>query len=107
MSIVVKLTSQKQEDKNVFSAAFHADVQSEAQAAAKLAGHAPGTYLTFSTQKQNFCAAVSHDGEIIVNPFRWEASGFWFNGTGGPFANELDLLDHLVKGQIAVALYQE
>lgn len=107
MSIVVKLKNNKQEDNNVFSVAFHADVQSDAQAAVKLTGQTPGTYLTFSVQKQNYCAAVNQNGQVIVNPFRWDASGHWFNGTGGPFETELDLLNHLVKGQVAIALYQE
>jgi len=105
MSIVQ--LAQKEDNVNVFSAAFHADVHSEAEAQSKLEGHAPGTYLTFSVQKQNFCASVGHDGQLVVKPFGWLASGFWFNGALATFATEFDLLSHLVDGQIAIALRQD
>lgn len=92
-------------EKSVLTTAFHADVLTFLDAARKLQGAPAGTYITFSVNQQNYCSAVGRTGEIITSPFRWDASGVWFNTGKTPYETERDLLDHLVDDQEPLPLY--
>lgn len=87
-------------EKNVFTMAYHKDVHNIEDAEKKLAGKAPGTFLTFSADNQNFCSAVGKNGKIRHNGFRWDVAGGWRNYSPAFYETETDLLDHLVDGQI-------
>ena len=93
-------------EKSILTMAFQAEVRSFAEAEVLLAEKAPGTFLTFSVSGQNFCSAVGKNGEMRHNPFRWDVSGGWYNGSPALYATELDLLDHLVAGQHPTPLYR-
>lgn len=92
-------------EKNIFTSAFHADIYSFSEAEQKLKGTVPGTFLTFSLNSQNFCSVVGKSGEFRHNPFRWDVSGGWYNGSPTLYATELALLDHLVDGQYPIPFY--
>ena len=94
-------------EKNILASAFHSDVLSFADAERKLEGTAPGTFLTFSFNQQNYCSAVGRTGKILNNPFRLDASGLWFNFGALPYETELDLLNHLVDNQEAIPFYSD
>lgn len=92
-------------EKSILTVAFHANVHSFAEAEQILDQKNPGTFLTFSTNDQNFCSAVGKNKEFHHNPFRWDVSGGWYNGSPARYATEMDLLDHLVDGQHPIPLY--
>ena len=92
-------------EKNILTAAFHADVFSFVQAEQKLKGQPSGSFLTFSVNGQNFCSAVGKANEIHHNPFRWDVSGNWYNGAPTAYSTELALLDHLVNGEYPNPIY--
>ena len=93
-------------EKTIFTVAFHSDVRNFAEAEQKLKGQAPGTFLTFSANEQNFCSVVRENGTFLHNPFRWDVSGAWYNGAPIAYATEISLLDHLVEGQYPISLSQ-
>jgi hypothetical protein len=105
MSLSLQLENIKCNEKSVLTMAFHPDVQTSAAAKIKLANATPGSFLTFSANGNNYCAVVDPSGEISINPFRWDVSGVWFNGGADPLATEMDLLDHLVKGQEPIPFF--
>ena len=94
-------------EKNILASAFHSDVLSFADAENKLEGTAPGSFLTFSFNQQNYCSAVGRDGKILNNPFRLDASGLWYNFNVTPYETEMDLLNHLVDGQEPIPFYSD
>ncbi len=91
-------------EKSILTLAFHANVHSFAEAEQILAGRTPGTFLTFSANEQNFCSAIGEKEEMRHNPFRWDVSGGWYNGSPARYATEMALLDHLVAGQNPIPL---
>jgi hypothetical protein len=99
MSAQYQLSDIKNSEKSIFTLAFHPNIRSAAKAKKQLENAAPGTFLTFSVRRKNYCAAVGRDGEVFVNVFRWDASGAWYNFSMTPYETEMDLLDHLVDGQ--------
>lgn len=78
--------------------AFHADITNCEQAERKLFGKPAGSFLTFSVNGSNFCSAVDASGSVRHNPFRWDVSGCWYNGSPKAYATEAELLNHLVDG---------
>ena len=92
-------------EKNILTVAFHANIHSFAEAELLLKGKVPGTFLTFSTNGQNFCSAVLKNSEMRHNPFRWDVSGGWYNGSPALYTTEIALLDHLVDNEHPSPLY--
>lgn len=101
----IPLEFNKNYEKNVLTIAFHSNVHTFEKAEQKLLGKIPGTFLTFSTNGQNFCSTVNENGEICHNSFRWDVSGSWYNMSPIAYATEEALLDHLVYGQAPIPLY--
>jgi hypothetical protein len=105
MSIALTIEDTYSTEKSIFTIAFHADVDTFLKATQKIAHAQPGSFLTFSINHQNYCAAVGKNGEVILNPFRWDVSGRWANGGGGGapcYNTEMDLLNHLVDNQAPI-----
>jgi hypothetical protein len=105
MSLALQIEEANSLEENTLASAFHGDIENFLHAEEKLEGAAPGSFITYSIQNQNYCSAVWKNGKIVHNPFRLDASGVWMNSGVIIYATQADLIDHLVDGQNPIPFY--
>ncbi len=105
MSLALQIEDVNNLEENALTSAFHGDIGNFLEAEERLEGAAPGSFLTYSINHQNYCSAVWKTGKIVHNPFRWDASGAWHNSALVLYSTHIELLDHLVDGQKPIPFY--